>query len=69
MLMTKKKLRRGVGNQLRSWPWLCVAALSGLVLSAPAVIGHWRRRTYKKQEDWMNAYVRGCLDRNGRSSE
>lgn len=68
MLMTEKKLSRGVGDQLKSWPWLCVAALSGLMLSAPVMMSHWRRGTYKKQEEWMNAYVRGCLDRNGRSS-
>lgn len=65
MLMTEKKLQRGVGDQFKSWPWLCVAALSGLMLSAPIVIGRWRRRAYKRQEDRMNAYVRGCLDRNG----
>ena len=65
MLMTEKKFQRGVGDQFRSWPWLCVATLSGLMLSAPIVIGHWRLRTHKKQEDWMNAYVRGCLERSG----
>ena len=65
MLMTEKKFQHGVGDQFRSWPWLCVAALSGLMLSAPIVIGHWRLRTHKKQEDWMNAYVRGCLERSG----
>ena len=68
MLMTEKKLSRGVGDQFKSWPWLCVAVLSGLMLSAPVMMSHWRRGTYKKQEEWMNAYVRGCLDRNGRSS-
>ncbi len=68
MLMTEKKLSRGVGDQLKSWPWLCVAALSGLMLSAPVMMSHWRRGTYKKQEEWVSAYARGCLDRNGRSS-
>lgn len=69
MLMTEKKLRHGVGDQFKSWPWLCMAALSGLVLSAPVVIGRWRRRTDKSQDDRMNAYVRGCLDRNERPSQ
>jgi hypothetical protein len=65
MLMTEKKLTRGLDLSL---PWLGIAALSGLILSASVVVNRWRRRTYKKQEDWMNAYVRGCLDRNRRSS-
>ena len=64
---TEKKLGRGGGGRFRSWPWLCVAAISGLILSAPVVIDHWRRRSVKPQGDWMSAYVRGCLDRNRRS--
>ena len=73
--MTEKKLTQGSGrleSLPRSWPkslpWIGVAALSGLMLSAPVVVSRWRRRTYQKQEDWMNAYIRGCLSRNRRSS-
>jgi hypothetical protein len=67
MLMTYKKLQRGIGHRFKSWPWLCAATLSGLMLSSPILIGYLRRRTYKKPDDWMNAYVRGCLDSNGPS--
>ena len=69
--MTEKKLTQARGrfeSWPRSLPWIGVAALSGLMLSAPVVVSRWRRRTYQMQEDWMNAYIRGCLSRNRRSS-
>ena len=70
MLATEKKLSGRVDKSrwAGSWPWIGLVALSGLALSAPVVVGRWRRRSYRRQEDWMDAYVRGCLGRNRRSS-
>ena len=46
------------------WRWVGMAALSGIVLVAPVLAGKWRRRTYRRQQDRMDAYIRGCLSEN-----
>lgn len=70
MLATQKKLKRAFRERqwALTWPWVGLAALSGVILSTPVILGRWRRRSDRRQEDRMDAYVRGCLDGNRGSS-
>ena len=51
MVMTEKKFSRGVAGRFKTWLWFGLAALSGLLLSAPVLVGRWRRRIYKRKEN------------------
>ena len=48
------------------WPWIGFAAMAGTAFALPIIIQHRHRRSYQRQDEWMNAYIRGCIARNRR---
>ena len=56
---THQKLQPDTSTTL--WPWLGLAALAGMVIALPLTLKSRRHRSYRDPEEWMDAYVRGCL--------